>query len=526
MNCMYCEIKMEVLKEQISNIANEIKKLGSGNTDENVKNYIKQLKKQKTELTKQLNEQKKNNASKRPGEFQVKQAIAFGDTVARKGKGMKEAYEIQQQRDKERSEYIKNKENLENYLENDSKDVPGLLLLHHNIIKEYGKCSYINKSDNTSIAEIEVLRKDWLGLQYDNGATYYSLYDCIYNKKPLIELQEKLDKLDTEINDVYSKYVVPFFDNIQKKLYVDFIKYSKKYFESKTKSKNIKERLKNAISNNSIIVKFSKINLTDYYNIKYGYNMIVDTDYDISSITTPNEICMNIELQTKIHKLVNEYANTHKEIHTMKKYIDNTLHTLKNDLSDFLAGKTIDVLNSALPRQQGKYFKRWTMLSQVEKRERLEHYCEYFVERFIVFEGLAEYDTGVKLKESLKNIILDAFDDKKLSCRNFTWNSKTGIIESIKSLKYNQESKEWSIEISKPVVQKKHKSSIKTIITKDNEKIINELLLRNIVMDTSITIDTCLELIKERLALHRISNADKEIINNKYIEIMSVVLDN
>ena len=105
----------------------------------------------------------------------------------------------------------------------------------------------------------------------------------------MIKIKEKLDKLDTEINDVYSKYVVPFFDNIQKKLYVDFIKYSKKYFESKTKSKNIKERLKNAISNNSIIVKFSKINLTDYYNIKYGYNMIVDTDYDISSITTPNE---------------------------------------------------------------------------------------------------------------------------------------------------------------------------------------------------------------------------------------------
>lgn len=527
---------MEDIAKQLEFVNNELSKFKSAssssvndsqdNVDNNVRAYIKQLKKQKTTLTKKLNACKKT--TKKPKiDYQESQAIAFGNFVSRIGKTQLSAHEITQKREKERDEYITNKNNLNAYLEQDSKVVPGLLFLHHNVIKEYGKCPYINTQNDLTPEEIELLRKEWLNLQYDNGGIYYSLYESLYNKKNKIECEQSLSEIENKLIDTYTNNIVVAFDDTQKKLYDTFIRFSEDYMQAKIKSKSIKEKFKTIVSNHNIIVKCSKVDLTEFYNNKYGYNIVVDNNFDITGITTLNEVCMNIELQKKLQDLVREYINMYSQLQSCVKCITNTMNTLTNDLCDFLAGKKIDVLNSSIPKQTGMYFKKWTSLTQEEKKERLEHYCDYFVERYIVFENLADYGTSNKLKVSLKELVIGLFESKKLTCRHFKWNSSIGIIETIKTLKYNNDTKEWNINIETSTVQKKHKSSIRTVFSKDNEKIVNELLLRTILANGkgNTTVEMCINLVKDSLKIRRISNSDKEIIINKFAEISSVVFD-
>jgi len=235
------------------------------------------------------------------------------------------------------------------------------------------------------------------------------------------------------------------------------------------------------------------------------------------------------------------YKNNIESISQKCRYITNIVKNLKNELYLYLTNqKNFVNINKKVIIQSGKYFKRWILLTEAEKLERFNSFCNYYVEKYMIQEGILSDYLKQETVDKLENMIKDAFLTKRMVYRDYVWNANKGILEKIKILKYDREKKEFFLKYSKVNNQennlqnKKKKSSTRTVITKSNEKVINEEILYFIVKNANVIKDTgmkdakdqCLENIKKKLCIKKISLDDKNFINKKYDEIYEVVMNN
>jgi hypothetical protein len=125
------------------------------------------------------------------------------------------------------------------------------------------------------------------------------------------------------------------------------------------------------------------------------------------------------------------------------------------------------------------------------------------------------------------------------------WNSKEGIIDKISNLKWDVSSG-FFIENVEKAEKKSFKKSVsnKTILTTENEKIINEETLKFILQNTSTKKvvsddiseaethvlkdlkDTFIENIKIKLKLKRITVNDKKLVFEKFDEMYDIITHN
>jgi hypothetical protein len=111
-------------------------------------------------------------------------------------------------------------------------------------------------------------------------------------------------------------------------------------------------------------------------------------------------------------------------------------------------------------------------------------------------------------------------------------------------IKYDQETGSFFTNLQAPIPKPKQednqrkskkKASVRTVVTKANERIINEEVLSYIVTklqeDKAPTIDKsdkeeCIDKIKNKLLLKKLTANDKVLIGKKYEEIYNVVVAN
>ena len=179
-------------------------------------------------------------------------------------------------------------------------------------------------------------------------------------------------------------------------------------------------------------------------------------------------------------------------------------------------------------------------------------FSTYYIEKMLQNNTINTCEKD-QLVETLYNLLKNAHVSKQMIYRDFTWNTSLGIIDKIKILKYNKETG-FELKFTKPlpkekncketnstnstideIVSTKKKVSIRTIINKESEKIINEELLYFILKRLSIdnektnskeNKDDFAERIKLKLKIKKLTVNDKLKIYNKYDEIYEVIKSN
>jgi hypothetical protein len=153
------------------------------------------------------------------------------------------------------------------------------------------------------------------------------------------------------------------------------------------------------------------------------------------------------------------------------------------------------------------------------------------------------------LVTQLYECITEAYDAKKLKYKDFKWNIQLGIIEKMNDIVYennlfkfldissevnNLTSTSTTNDSSSSTLSTKR--SLKSVITKESEKMINEEIICSLIKlvskqknltDDMITKhrDTTIDKIKTKLRIKKITNNDKKILTNKYDDMYNTIIN-
>lgn len=405
-------------------------------------------------------------------------------------------------------------------------DMPGFLFFHKDIIDTYGMCPCIILTDN-----INNERLNWLDSQDDNGQLYRYLYD-----KYIIRVEHNAliaQKQDLEL--YFNKLHVDYLSKDQFNLLQSSEEYLKEYINSNVKTKKIKDKFKIIVNNISNIVIETGLNINEFISVYYGVYIPVNIRKDQENI----ELSSTGEFMTTMYndKII-EYKNILESIEISQRFIINSSNNLKQELYQYIYTQ-IHVKKVSL-YQQGKYFKKWSELKDDEKLERYHSYIHHFIHKYLVEPGLIDennIDTSINI---VKNLITDNVE--RLKFKDIKWNVKRGIIEQIYPLKFKEEDKTFFLTKEKEQVEESSKpktkkiSSVKSLITKETEKVINEELVMYIIHlkknkkldidNLKILKDEFLEKLKIKLHIKRITVNDKIQIFKKFDDIYNVISNN
>lgn len=546
------------LKRDIQNLIND--KKGSENKfiikkyDEDKRVKLDQLKKYTEQLKVIYKQEREKKQMKNDLELVGRELDNLDFRNAKKNSDKTKAKIAKELRKNAHEKYLEYLELEKTYYETDPQALPGILFLNQKIIKEYGICPYIKNDNLDNIENTDVNNKnqditdliynkrlEWLSSQNDKGELYYNLYDTLINKKELKLVDN--DKLDLE--NKINKFIKDILTDDQYILWEKCVNFMEKYVEFNIKTKRLKENFKIFTHNLSILYSEVNINFHKYLSLKYDYHI------DVNELNSKNEKNFkNVILNDQFEEYIAEYANVIDVIKAKSKFITNTIKNLKQDLCVFLSNKN-GIVNTNLNLngnkkkepsyvQVGKYFKRWNLLSEEERLERLESYALYYVHVFLLDKDVIDLYQRDDIVNTLSELLKSAYISKKMIYRDIKWNTTKGLIELVKILHYDKELG-FVLKYTKQIMEKegdnnliKKKISFRTIITKGSEKIINEDLLYFIVnrIQDGVTISTkedkesFAERIKTKLKIKRLTINDKVKIFEKYDEIFNIVKNN
>ena len=495
--------------------------------------------------------------------------------------------ELMNQVKKKREEAQQDFENMKrieedyNLKENQSCDtLPGFIFFYKDIVNNYGICPYIEITD-----DIFNKRKEWLSNQSDKGELYYSIYDKLIIQTDYNKLQLSKKAMEEELQKLHMNYL----NSSQYDMFIKTEDIIKEYNDANIKTKKLKDKFKIIINNVSNLVIETGLNINEYIKNYYGLYIPINIPikHNIDIVIDAN----NKFLVSLYNDKISEYVHIIEEIDILKRFINNTITNLKYELYQYLYKATS--VKKQTVNQVGKCFKKWSKMTDEEKEERYNSFSEYFVTKYLVNVNIIDKEQSHDMIISLNKLLKENM--KRIKYKNIKWNIKKGIIEQISCLKYNSELNEFYITQEKNKdnektnekdnndnneknnneknnnendkennkdkdnendneknkgkdnikkvnseskrhhsAKTKKVSSTRTIISKENEKIINEELVIFILEakknknlnDIKVLKEEFIEKLKIKLLLKRITLNDKIHIFKIFDDIYTVIINN
>jgi hypothetical protein len=469
-------------------------------------------------------------------------------------------------RNEAREQYTKFQNMEQKYLEYDSDKLPGNLFLHKDILKSYGLCPFIDIEfdkeneclDKKNITqEIYNKRFTWLQTQMDKGKLYFELYDDLIMRTKSKVMSDNKIVLEKAIYNFIKQNIT----ESQMNMYDCCIDFIEEYVNCNIKTKRIKERYNVCVNNLSVLYSETSMEFHTYLSSKYNIHIVVNI------LTSNVNLKDQFLIKEEFDDLIKKYKMELEDIEKNTIFIKNTLRNIKTDLYSFLTDKqsfvnklsNTNLIKSNSVVQVGKYFKRWSVLTKQEQFDRFESFSNFYVDKHLVNTLIIEKQDRDKMVETLFNLLITNFENRRMVYRDYVWNTTRGLIENVKILRYNKDTG-FTLVFSKQMPSKdgqlkkqqeqekklsteetessekisKKKISSRTIITKDSEKIINEELLYFILTRIQNGVDSVnqedkdsfCEKIKTKLKVKKLMLNDKTKIHKKYDEIFEVVKNN
>lgn len=533
---------IEHLKSNIQYIIDKKKSISDttqiGEFDKQKKVKLAELKKL-TDKLKECVKKEKEDKKKANDLKAISRAIGSlefaGAKRSKSYEAMEKAMRAKESRESAKKEYEEYLTQLEQYNKQDPQSVPGYLFLYERIINAYGLCPFIRIDTDG----IEKSRKDWLRRQNDKGELYYKVYNQIVNKEDIMECTEVYNRCETEINNFIQRNLT----DKQIEMWKECRETASEYVGCAIKTKRIKEKFKMVVHTLSLLFAETDFSLHEYLTLKYTFNFVIN---ELKSKNC-NKIDKHIQviLSGQFNELLENFKVAKDSLEQKTIYTTNIYRNLQNEMYLFMMNKKtfgeIQSISQNKVVQQGKYFKRWTALSEEEKIERFESFSTYYIQKNMVREKLLDDQDAPNKAAKLLDVIKKAFLEKTLIYRDFKWDTKTGIISKVICLRYDQETGDFYInkkvnpKKKETQTKSKKKASVRTIVTKRNSRLINEEVLCFIVEKLQKRKDCCIEKtdkeecierIKNKLNLKKVTTNDKVLIGEKYEEIFNVVATN
>lgn len=424
--------------------------------------------------------------------------------------------EIDQQRQIAEEQYKKQEEIREKYDQFDSSLFPAYLFCKNEILEQYGLCNDIfidfsiieEHGRDFLINEFDNKRKDWLENTSDKGELYYSLYTRLHNQSNLINIQKDKNELIDKINQFIKQTLSEEQYNLLVKSENELVEYK----NAAVKSKKKKEKFNQIINNVSLLVGHTKLSLHTMLSVKYDIHFIINDiqTKDLSSKIKQDQFNEMIDKWKKLNELHNQ------EI----KYIKNAKEFAKLKLIDLYLEYEKKGFYISPIIQTGKYFKKWSSLKEIEKFDRLDSYIKYFIRKSFVMKDVIKQDREDEFVLKANTVLQNAVKEKLISSNCIKWNIKSGIINTIKGLEYNSDTEEFTI-LSHPRQRSVRKVSQKSIFSKANENVINDVILKCVLKDMNST--NTLTTLKDKLKVNKISSSDRESFVKRFDEIKQIV---
>jgi hypothetical protein len=541
--------KINLLKNNIQDIID--KSANKDNIEDVIFNSL-QIKKQEymTELENSMKELKSlKNKSRLQSDY--KKVVSATDTMQYyRIKNKPNSEELMNQVKKKREEAQQDFENMkrieEEYNLRECSTLPGFIFFYRDIVNNYGMCPYIEITDN-----LLNKRKEWLSNQNDKGELYYNVYDKLILQTDYKKLELSKSSIEEELQKLHINYL----NASQYDIFIKTEEIIKEYNNANIKTKKLKDKFKIIINNISNLVIETGLNINEY--IKSYYNLYIPINIPIKHNI---DIVDNQLLVSLYNDKILEYIHIIDEIDVMKRFINNTIMNLKYELYQYLY-KAKSIKKQSY-NQEGKFFKKWSKMNDEEKEDRYNSFSYYFINKYLVNVNIIDKERSHELIIALNKLLKENMT--KIKYKNIKWNIKKGIIEQISCLKYNAELNEFYIiqekenkkimEVqdndndndndnnnntgneskTKSSLKTKKVSSARTIMSKDNEKIINEELVifilnakKNKMLNNIKELkDDFIEKLKNKLLLKRITLNDKIHIFKIFDDIYNVIINN
>jgi hypothetical protein len=499
----------------------------------------------------QIKQIQKEEKQKLNRENEIKRIIRTNDSmkyhsVKNKSNSIQLMQEQKDNREKAKEIFEKKSQLKQEYLDLEKEfkceEYPAFLFFDRNIIDKYKLCPFIELNKST----LED-RKKWLSETFDKGELYFNLYNKLINKETLnilLSSKEDIEKYFEEIHSTLDAVCVSgqgTLDDINKKSLDKIHEYLKEYKVASVKTKKLKEKFNIIINNTSTIVKNTNLKVNEYLSLYYDIVIPINNIVDGTLKKTKENIINEMEINSfGVNRLydqhLEDYLKVKNDIENANKFVFNTVNNLNQELYDYLYNKSIEKKSI---RQQGKYFKKWSELSKEEKIDRFESYAEYFPKKYLLEPGVITDNEQINiLINELKILITSEDGFERIKYKNLKWNVTGGIIENISCLKYDDKTHKFFLTIEKEIIKNinttKKASSIRTILNKDTNKIINEELMKHLIVakkqkklkeeNIKDLKDKFLDKIKEKLKLKRIMLNDRSEINKKFDEIYNLII--
>lgn len=416
--------------------------------------------------------------------------------------------EIKERREKVIEKYNENDKFYKEYIERDPPEIPGIIFCTDEVISNYqnltGFSSIISNFDKDE-------RKKWLASIPDKGDVYYKVYNRLIKESNIKKLEKEqysiILNIEKFLKDSLNNCDLDKFSQIQRDL--------SEYKDTKIKTKKIKEKYAITIKDLSKIISKTNLLLDKY----------------LTAILDINIYTESIPLQTAEGMIFSDYIDRLNEnitsIKREQKFIQNTLALKRESLYDII--KEINQKGHPYSTQVGKYFKKWSLLSQEEKVERIESWIKYYIYKNFLLGKLISTDSQM---EELIGKLSYLLTKEKISYRYIKWDVKSGIITKIVGVNYNNSDMSFSftgITNCQKDDSSTHTHTHTTTTTKKsvvsklkiNEKVVNDILLNGIVLGK--TLDDCSEEIKEKIGLKKLTSKEKNLLESKYKDIQLIV---
>ena len=530
----------DIIEKEITQLKSEI--------DDNLNAEIPSKKLKAKQLTrleelnkklKQINNIEKEKTRRINDIFRVgsqNDSLAFA--IAKKKKdadGMNVAKEAKKLRQVAMEVYNKYIESEKVYYQIDPEEFPAYLFFHKEILSKYGLCESIDIDINIDVSEylnkkneIKTKRQEWLENTCDQGEIYKELYNEFVEQKPLNDIVVERDNTKQSLLNFIKEHILEEEYNRFQNAYEFLIEYK----SVNIKTKKLKEKYKHCINELSLLVAETGFKLHEFICID------LDIYINVNEITETKkkDPFLMIYLLDEYAKYLQSLRELIEKTNNTRKYNSNIVKNLKNDLYTYFTdkGKFLETCNEMsykfnVKKQTGKYFKRWIMLSEEEKLERFESFANHYINTTSTF---AKMDGNDKRIIVVQDLLKEAHTSKKMIYRDFKWVSNLGIIEKVKILLYNKDTDTFRLKYSKKESNNTQtkKISIRTLISKENEKIINEDLLYFILNNKNSNSEESKELfienLKSKFKVKKIVKNDKAIIFEKYDNIYQIINQN
>lgn len=465
--------------------------------------------------------------------------------------------EIKEKREENIVLYNQNLEFLKEYTANDSKELPGLIFCVEEVMNSYRHLhGFVNIVTGSGPTDTTELRRKWLDNTPDKGSYYYDAKNRLLNGSKLIKLSKERESIILDIEKFINKKLTNHQLTQLEKIGNDL----QTYKSAKVKSKKLKELYSECIKS------ITKINNETFLPIHMYLSLLYKVDLCIE--------CLGSQTQEKMIfvEYINQLEKTIENEEREQRYIKNVLTRTEEQLHEII--KTLKAQNHQYAKQTGKYFTKWSQLSDLEKKERVDSWIRWYIYKTFMLGKL------ISTQEEMDSLInkLEITLSVKIPYRYIKWNVKAGIITTINGITYsssdgtfsfsgnsntttdnftndyydcestdgvNEQSSGFPGSVGKGNISEgnvsfrgnisegnvsfrgtgsvgKGTSVTESFLTKKcNEKITNDIILEGILKEYSFK--ECVDKIKTKLGISKILSNEREILSKKYNHIKSII---